>query len=78
MGGHTVWPVRIESPNKPLKLSCKGVFLLFSEVPAFLRSFPKMLVAFNGLLTHAKHKKQLSQVAFDVPLERGMSSLVVG
>ncbi|CAE7755121.1 TATDN2 [Symbiodinium sp. CCMP2456] len=37
---------------------------------AFLRSFPGMMVGFNGLLTHSKHKQSLGEVAFDVPLDR--------
>ncbi|CAJ1377126.1 unnamed protein product [Effrenium voratum] len=39
-------------------------------VPAFLRSFPKMMMAFSGLLTHSKHKRMLGLMAFDVPLDR--------
>ncbi|CAE7659249.1 fscn [Symbiodinium sp. CCMP2592] len=37
---------------------------------AFLRCFPGMMVGFNGLLTHSKHKQSLGELAFDVPLDR--------
>ncbi|CAL1154260.1 unnamed protein product [Cladocopium goreaui] len=38
-------------------------------VPAFMKSFPGMMVGFSGLLTHSKLKTQLGQVAYDVPME---------
>lgn len=39
-------------------------------VPAFMKSFPGMMVGFSGLLTHSKLKTQLGQVAYDVPMDR--------
>eukprot|EP00434_Breviolum_minutum_P012902 symbB.v1.2.011370.t1/scaffold763.1/size179103/5 len=39
-------------------------------VPAFMKSFPGMMIGFSGLLTHSKLKMQLGQVAYDVPLDR--------